>query len=355
MQNGLSTCESSSATPPPSLDSEALQSPKQGYREPQVEQGASEAGGSCEDMAVDKEGRDDVRRDVGEEEEEGLEEMDSDGYEYVYEDSEEEGEGQEEGGKPEGSRSRSAGRKAQHVVFSGLDRIGCTKDMLLKKELTRLKADVELGKRGWNVDLTWAEATRMLGVRLEHEGFVKAELELTFPAAYPQEPPLFHYKGPRFDDAVDFVLGADTLEPCRKENWNDTFSCSSLLTLVMELVKDKYPITESLVFDEWESTLVQLCRSRLPGVPQRVKEGMIYFGVRLVPGSGGDTGTLKPTAGVGYSDSSRASAFHDFSVPDARFKKHVETFARFLQLAKTATSVMLQRIQHVEMSAWLWQ
>lgn len=100
---------------------------------------------------------------------------------------------------------------------------------------------------------------------------------------------------------------------------------------------------------------MQLCRSRLPGVPQRVKEGMIYFGVRLVPGSGGDTGTLKPTAGVGYSDSSRASAFHDFSVPDARFKKHVETFARFLQLAKTATSVMLQRIQHVEMSAWLWQ
>lgn len=237
MQNGLSTCESSSATPPPSLDSEELRSPKRGDREPQVEQGASEAEGSCEDMAVDKGGGNDVRCDVGEEEEEGLEEMDSDGYEYVYEDSEEEGEGQEVGGKPEGSRSRNAGRKAQHVVFSGLDRIGCTKDMLLKKELTRLKADVEFGKRGWNVNLTWAEATRMLGVRLEHEGFVKAELELTFPATYPQEPPLFHYKGPRFDDAVDFVLGADTLEPCRKENWNDTFSCSSLLTLVMELVK----------------------------------------------------------------------------------------------------------------------
>ena len=39
---------------------------------------------------------------------------------------------------------------------------------------------------------------------------------------------------------------------------------------VIELVKEKYPITDALVFDEWESTLVELAQTCLPGVPQKV-------------------------------------------------------------------------------------
>jgi hypothetical protein len=176
-----------------------------------------------------------------EEEEEGEEEGeddDSEVYEYVYDDGDDGVCGEEEEEMGGGGGGGAAWAYQQHVVFSGLDTIGCTNDMLLKKELTRLKADVEKGKRGWKVELSWAEGARKLGVILEHEGFVKANLELVFPKTYPQEPPKFKFLGPRFDDTVDFVLGADsTFEPCKKENWNDTFTCTSLLMIVMELVK----------------------------------------------------------------------------------------------------------------------
>ena len=210
-------------------------------KQQQQQQGGGIGGGDLKKAAMEEEEeeKEDKEGEEGEEDEgedEG-EDDDSEVYEYVYDDGDDGGCGEEEEmggiGGAEGGRAYQ-----QHVVFSGLDTIGCTNDMLLKKELMRLKADVEKGKRGWRVDLSWTEGARKLGVVLEHEGFVKANLELTFPRKYPQEPPKLKYLGPRYDDTVDFILGADSaFEPCTKENWNDTFTCSSLLMIVMELVK----------------------------------------------------------------------------------------------------------------------
>jgi len=179
---------------------------------------------------------------------------DDDDYEYTYADD-------------DGDDMVMAGpttRASSSCVFTGLDTIGCVNDMLLKKELTKIKSDVEKTNE-WQVDLTWQEEDRLLGVMMTHEGYMKANLTLTFPKSYPNKPPKFTFLGPRYDDTVDFILGADTFEPTRKQNWNDTFTCTSLLMIVMELVKGIYPITDDLVFDDYEKTLISICKTRLPG------------------------------------------------------------------------------------------
>lgn len=270
----------------------------------------------------------------------GEEEDDDEDYEYTYAD--------DDGDGDDVDVSRPSARPANNVVFTGLDTIGCTNDMVLKKELMRIKTDVEKSGK-WQVDLAWTEDTRTLSVCLHHEGFSKANLNLRFPKTYPNEPPKFTYLGPRFDDTVDFVLGADIFEPTKKENWNDTFTCTHLLMIVMELVKDKYPITDDLVLDEFENTLIQICHSRLPGIPKKVKEGMVYFGVRMEPKEKGS----KRSSGIGYSNGSRDS--HDFSVHDAKFKEQHESMRRFLEMSKDATSVMLARVSHIKFSSWLLQ
>lgn len=293
-------------------------------------------GGEPQEVAVEE----DATMDYSDEEHAGDDDEDSDHYEYTYADDDADGD--------DVDLSRPSARPVSNVVFTGLDTIGCTNDMVLKKELMRIKTDVEKSGK-WQIDLAWTEDTRTLGVCLHHEGFTKANLNLTFPKSYPHEPPSFKYLGPRFDDTVDFVLGADIFEPTKKENWNDTFTCTHLLMIVMELVKDKYPITDDLVFDEFEQTLIQICRSRLPGIPKKVKEGMVYFGVRMEPKEKGS----KRSSGVGYSAGGRES--HDFSVHDAKHKEQVENMNRFLDMAKDATSVMLARVGHIKFAAWLLQ
>jgi ubiquitin-protein ligase len=173
-----------------------------------------------------------VTDNVDEDEEAEELEDDDDEYEYTYADDD--ADGDDDDAVVATSTLRGRGPT---VVFTGLDTIGNTNDMVLKKELTRIQPDIEKTKN-WRVDLTWAEESRMLGVVLEHEGFSKAHLNLTFPHAYPGEPPKFQWLGPRFDDTVDFVLAADVFEPCRKENWNDTFTCTNLLMIVMEVSQD---------------------------------------------------------------------------------------------------------------------
>ena len=318
--------------------------------------GKEQPGRAAAQMSDDENEAEEEEEEDGEamegEEEAGGE--DSDEYEYVYDDGDDafDAEGVGGGAGGGGAASSSAFASSSHVVFTGLDTIGNTNDMLLKKELTRVKADLEKTRR-WKVDLTWAEETRTLGVMLEHEGFIKAHLNLSFPATYPTEPPQFQFLGPRFDDTVDFVLGADVFEPCRKENWNDTFTCTNLLMVVMELVKDKYPITDELAFDDFESTLIAICRSRLPGIPRKVKEGLVYFGVRLEPK---EKGAKRASSGVGYSMGARSTQ-HDFSVHDKRFKEHLDAFGKLLTLARDegATSVALARVAHVHLAAWLQQ
>lgn len=237
MEDDVSSSSSSSFSAfPKTLVVDSMKNKKQ------QQHGREIVGGDMEKAAVEEK-EEEKEGGLGEEgeEDEGEDEReddDSEVYEYVYDDGDDGGCGEED--EEMGGIGRAEGARAyqQHVVFSGLDTIGCTNDMLLKKELMRLKADVEKGKRGWRVDLSWTESARMLGVILEHEGFVKANLELIFPKKYPQEPPKLKYLGPRYDDTVDFILGADSaFEPCKKENWNDTFTCTSLLMIIMELVK----------------------------------------------------------------------------------------------------------------------
>ena len=160
------------------------------------------------------------------EEMEEMEEADDDDYEYTYEDGDDGGCDDDDLGSGVGGYCSSAAayrprnRATNYVVFTGLDKIGCTNDMLLKKELTRVQPDIEKNAKGeWDVVLSWDEETRTLGVVLEYDGFVKANLTLTFPSTYPQEPPVFKWLGPRYDDTVDFVLGAGIFEPTKKENW----------------------------------------------------------------------------------------------------------------------------------------
>lgn len=63
-------------------------------------------------------------------------------YEYLYEDDA----GEEMMVPPQYDMTSS--------IFTGLDTVKCANDMLLKKELTRIKADIEKN-RGWSLHLTW--------------------------------------------------------------------------------------------------------------------------------------------------------------------------------------------------------
>jgi hypothetical protein len=119
----------------------------------------------------------------------------------------------------------------------------------------------------------------------------------------------------------------------------------------LQLVKDKYPITDELAFDEFEQTLIKICRSRLPGIPTKVKDGMVYFGVRIEP----KDRSAKRSSGVGYSTGGRES--HDFSAHDAKFQEHVEALRKLVQAqaSREATSVMLARVAHIKFGAWLLQ
>jgi ubiquitin-protein ligase len=302
------------------------------------------ADGGADQVDLDRAVEEDATMEFSEEDNgEGDDDDDSsDVYEYTYADDD--GDGDDVIlGPAQASRPTSS-----HVVFTGLDTIGNPNDMLLKKELTCLKTDIEKN-RLWTIDLSWKEESRTLGVQLNNEGYVKANLELTFPRTYPHEPPLFAYAGPRYDDTVDFILSADVFEPTRKENWNRTFTCTRLLMIVIELVKDKYPITEELVFDEFERTLIQICRSRLPGIPNKVKEGMVYFGVLIEAKEKGS----KRSSGVGYSNGGREA--HDFSVHDAKFQEQLEGLRRFLDMSREATAVMLDRVRHIRFGSWLLQ
>jgi len=81
-----------------------------------------------------------------------------------------------------------------------------------------------------------------------------------------------------------------------------------------------------------------------------VKEGMVYFGVRIEPH---DKAGVKRSSGVGYSNGGKDS--HDFSVHDQKFKQQMEGLQKFLEMSEQADSIKLARIAHIDFAAWLLQ
>lgn len=180
---------------------------------------------------------------------------------------------------------------------------------------------------------------------------MKANVNISYSKNYPQEPPHLDYMGPRYDNTIDFVLAADVFEPVKKENWNNTFSTTSLLLIIMEMVKDKRPVDDDLVFDEFEKSLITICRSSLPGIPEQVKKDLVYFGVRME--SKADSNKRRCT-GVGYSNGGR-TASHDFSVADRKFQEQMEGFNKFVELSAKASPAQLTRIDDIMFAKYLLQ
>ena len=86
------------------------------------------------------------------------------------------------------------------------------------------------------------------------------------------------------------------------------------------------------------------------GIPKRVKEGMVYFGVRIEQQekAGG-----KRSSGVGYSNGGKES--HDFSVHDQKFKEQMDGLKKFLEMSDQVDSIKLARVGHIDFAAWLLQ